>query len=71
VLRGAVDFIAPKAVENDGITTFEIRAGLALKADRFVRAGYSATADIVVAQRAEVLGCPSAMCIFRMDRRML
>jgi HlyD family secretion protein len=53
--EGQLEFIAPKAVEKDGITTFEIRAGLALKVDRFVRAGYSATADIVVTQREEVL----------------
>ena len=56
--EGRLEFIAPKAVEKDGLTTFEIRAGLARKADRFVRAGYSATADIVVAQRDEVLALP-------------
>jgi hypothetical protein len=63
--EGRLEFIAPKAVEKDGITTFEIRAGLALKADRFVRAGYSATADIVVAQRAEVLALPERYVHFQ------
>jgi HlyD family secretion protein len=63
--EGRLEFIAPKAMEKDGITTFEIRAGLALKADRFVRAGYSATADIVVAQRTEVLALPERYVRFQ------
>lgn len=56
--EGHLEFIAPKAAEKEGITTFEIRAGLALKADRLVRAGYCATADILVVQREEVLVLP-------------
>jgi HlyD family secretion protein len=63
--EGRLEFIAPKAVEKDGLTTFEIRAGLARKADRFVRAGYSATADIVVARREEVLALPERYVHFQ------
>jgi HlyD family secretion protein len=63
-----LDFIAPKATEKDGVTTFEIRAALTLKRGRFVRAGYSATAEVVVAQRERVLALPERSVQFRQGR---
>lgn len=42
--------IAPKGVEENGAIQFEIRADVDLKADQFIRAGYSATASIVLEQ---------------------
>jgi HlyD family secretion protein len=41
---------------------------LAANADRFVRAGYSATADIVVAQRDEALALPERHVRFQDGR---
>jgi HlyD family secretion protein len=63
-----LDFIAPKAVEKDGVTTFEIRAALTLKAGRVVRAGYSATAEVVVAHRERALALPERALQFRAGR---
>ena len=50
-----LEHIAPKGVEADGAIQFEIRAALELKDDIFVRANYSANADIVLDRRDEVL----------------
>jgi HlyD family secretion protein len=63
-----LDFIAPKAVEKDGVTTFEIRAALTLKPGRVVRAGYSATAEVVVAHRERALALPERALQFRAGR---
>ncbi len=47
-----LEHISPKGMEENGAIQFEIRAALELKDSLFVRAGYSANADIVL-QRAE------------------
>jgi hypothetical protein len=49
-------FIVPKASKGqDGVTHVEIRAALARKPGRFVRAGYSAMAAVVVDRREDML----------------
>ena len=50
-----LEFIAPKGVEENGAIQFEIKAGVTLKEGQFIRAGYSATADIVLDRRDSVL----------------
>ena len=50
-----LEYIAPKGVEEDGAIQFEIRAAVDLKENLFVRANYSANADIVLDRRDEVL----------------
>ena len=50
-----LEHIAPKGVEEEGAIQFEIRAALKLKEDVFVRANYSANADIVLDRRDETL----------------
>ena len=53
--RAALEFIAPKGVEEEGAIQFKIRAAVNLKEDVFVRANYSANADIVLDRREETL----------------
>jgi hypothetical protein len=49
-------FIVPKASKGqDGVTHVEIRAALARKPGRLVRAGYSAMAAVVVDRREDML----------------
>ena len=43
-----LEFIAPKGVEENGAIQFEIKANVQLRSDQFIRAGYSANADIVL-----------------------
>ena len=50
-----LEYIAPKGVEEEGAIQFEIRAAVDLKEGLFVRANYSANADIVLDRRDETL----------------
>lgn len=50
-----LEYIAPKGVVENGAIQFEIRAALSLREGSFVRANYSANADIVLAKREDVL----------------
>ncbi len=69
ILKGHIEFIAPKATTSkDGRITFEIRAGLHLDPKLFVRAGYSATADIVTDRRENVLAIPEQYLTFIDDQ---
>lgn len=52
---GTLDFISPSGVEENGIVQFEIRATVDLDSDSFVRAGYSANAEIVTENKQNVL----------------
>ncbi|MCK5921427.1 MAG: efflux RND transporter periplasmic adaptor subunit, partial [Methylococcales bacterium] len=50
-----LEHISPKGVEENGSVQFQIRAELKLKEGLKVRANYSANADIVLAERKDVL----------------
>lgn len=55
VFKGNLEYISPKGAEDQGTIQFEIKASLSLKDDVFVRAGYSANAEIVLDKRINVL----------------
>ena len=50
-----LEYIAPKGVEENGAIQFMIRARVKLDSADFIRAGYSANADIVLSRRDSVL----------------
>lgn len=50
-----LEYIAPKGTEENGAIQFQIRAEVNLDNSQFIRAGYSANADIVLAKRDSVL----------------
>jgi HlyD family secretion protein len=50
-----LDFIAPKGIIEEGAIKFPIKADVALKENQFIRAGYSANADIVLERKDNVL----------------
>ncbi len=62
-----LESIAPKGVEENGAIQFEIKAAVKLKADQFIRAGYSATADIVLDRRDSVLAIKEKLITFSND----
>jgi HlyD family secretion protein len=62
--EAVLEHIAPKGVEENGAIQFEIRAALALREGTFVRANYSANADIVLERRDEVLAINEALLQF-------
>jgi HlyD family secretion protein len=53
-----------KGLEENGAIQFEIRAALHLKKDQFIRAGYSANADIVLDRRDSVLAINESLLQF-------
>ena len=66
---GAVlEHIAPKGVEENGAIQFEIRAALHEQHDSFIRANYSANADIVLDRRDEVLAVNESLLLFDEDQ---
>lgn len=52
---GNLEFIAPKSTTNNGAIQFEVRAAVEQQEGLFLRAGYSANADIVLDRREDVL----------------
>jgi len=47
--------ISPKGVEVNGAVQFKIKADVKLRSDQFIRSGYSANADIVLARADSVM----------------
>jgi HlyD family secretion protein len=61
---GKLEYIAPKGKEIDGAIQFEIKAAIVRKPEQFIRAGYSANADIVLAEKKGVLTVREAVVQF-------
>jgi len=60
----ALEYIAPKGKEENGAIQFEIKANVKLKKNSFIRAGYSANADIVLDRRDSVMVIPESLIKF-------
>ena len=58
---GKLEYIAPKGKLIDGAIQFEIKAAITPKQDVFIRAGYSANADVVLDKRTGVLAIREAL----------
>lgn len=63
--NAVLEYIAPKGVEEKGAIQFEIKAKVALKSSHFLRAGYSANADIVLDRRDNVLAVSESLLQFK------
>ncbi|WP_340112227.1 efflux RND transporter periplasmic adaptor subunit [Maribellus mangrovi] len=65
---GAVlEYISPKGVEENGAIQFEIKANVQLKEGQFIRAGYSANANIVLDSKDSVMVIPEGLLQFEDD----
>lgn len=62
--EGKLEYIAPKGKDVQGAIQFEIRADITLKPGLFVRAGYSANADVVLAEAKQVLAIREALVTY-------
>ena len=67
--QARLEHIAPKGVEEDGAIQFEIRAAIDLEGGQFLRANYSANADVVLDRREQVLAIREALLQFDADNR--
>lgn len=59
-----LNFIAPKGTEEGGAVQFKIKADVTLDSNYFIRAGYSANADIVLEKKDSVLSIKEALLKF-------
>ena len=62
-----LEYIAPKGKEQGGAVLFEIKAAVKVPDTVFIRAGYSANAEIVLARAADVLTIPESSVKFEND----
>ncbi|MFV0267819.1 MAG: efflux RND transporter periplasmic adaptor subunit [Draconibacterium sp.] len=62
-----LEYISPKGVEENGAIQFEIKANVELKEGQFIRAGYSANANIVLEKKDSVMVIPEGMLQFDND----
>lgn len=62
-----LEYIAPKGKEENGAIQFEIRAAVSLKDSLFIRANYSANADIVLERADSVLTIEESVLKFDHD----
>lgn len=66
-LTANLEYVSPKGVEESGAILFEMKAAVNLPSDLFVRAGYSANAEIILDRRENVLTIPESSIEFSDD----
>ena len=69
--NATLEYISPKATESNGANQFEIKAAVVLsqtaESSATLRSGYSANAEIVLAQASQVLAVPESAIEFEGD----
>lgn len=63
-----LEYISPKGVEEEGTVKFEVRAAIKPQADIFLRAGYSANADIILDKKEKVVTIKERDLIFEDEK---
>lgn len=63
-----LEYIAPKGVTENGAIQFMIRAELTSTDGTFLRAGYSANADIILAKKDNAFAVPESVLKFEKDK---
>ncbi len=66
-LDAVLEYISPKATENNGTNQFEIKASVKVPDGVTIRSGYSANAQIVLQQALQVLSIPESTLSFEGD----
>ena len=62
--NAVLEYISPKATENNGANLFEIKASVDIPGDVTIRSGYSANASIVLQSAEQVVAIPEAALQF-------
>lgn len=63
-LNAELEYVSPKATEENGVILFEVKAAVHIPTGVFVRAGYSANARIVIENREGVQSLPESTIEF-------
>ncbi|NLA27998.1 MAG: efflux RND transporter periplasmic adaptor subunit, partial [Firmicutes bacterium] len=66
-LTADLEYVSPKGTEESGAILFEMKAAMNLPSNLFVRAGYSANAEIILDKREDVLTIPESSLEFSGD----
>jgi HlyD family secretion protein len=66
--EAVLEYISPKGKEENGAIQFEIKADVQLKEGQFIRAGYSANANIVLDKKDGVLVIPEGLLKFEDEK---
>lgn len=69
--HATLEYISPKGTDDQGAIKFEIRAAMKLPEDHFIRAGYSANADIVLDKKENVLAVKESNLILEEGKAYL
>lgn len=67
LLDAHLEYISPKATESNGANQFELKAAVEVATDKRLRSGYSANAEIVLAEAQQVLTIPESAIEFSGD----
>jgi len=67
-VNAELEYISPKGIALDGAIQFEIKAAVIMRENLFLRAGYSANADIVLEQKDSVLAIEERNLIFENEK---
>jgi HlyD family secretion protein len=70
-IKGRVERIFPKAKKEGNATLFDIEIIIPAAAGRTLRAGYSATATVIVRAREDVLLLPERLVLFENDKKFV
>lgn len=62
-----LEYISPKATENNGTSQFELKAAVNVPDSVTVRSGYSANAEIILQRAEHVLSIPESVISFEND----
>ncbi|MGE5236028.1 MAG: efflux RND transporter periplasmic adaptor subunit [Acidobacteriota bacterium] len=67
-VTGRLTRIAPKATEKEGTTLFDVEAAIEKAEGITLRAGYSANADVIIQEKADVLLLPERLVSFEKEK---
>ncbi len=67
--KGILEFISPKGTEEEGTVNFKIKADIRNEdSNTFLRAGYSANADIILQRKDQVIAVNERDIVFKDDK---
>lgn len=67
-LDAELEYVAPKATNENGVVMFEVKAAVKVPEEVFVRSGYSANAEIEILNREGILTIPEGCVEFDGDK---
>ena len=66
-ITAELEYVSPKGLEESGAILFEMKAAMIIPSNIFIRAGYSANAEIILDKREDVLTIPESSVEFSGD----